>query len=238
MVGYGSNSGIRQLSPRSRSVTVSQVSCHLSSCLPTPVPFREFTQLSPNRDLTPPNEQLGVVFHHSVIPFDETIALMMRPESKASYHVLIALDGTRCTLVRDEQVPGTRAPRPFLAAPGATISRSAPLSPAANNLAPLTDAQIASALEWLEPRWTQRGWTIACVTDHRQVSLATKDDLNPAEWARGCCLRSPGNSARHDPGNAERKDRESNFAHPLFRASTGSDAPGSSSISSLHTIRG
>jgi len=68
------------------------------------VPFREFIQLSPNRDAAPPNERLGVVFHHSALTFDETVALMMQPASKASYHVLIALDGTRCTLVPDEEI--------------------------------------------------------------------------------------------------------------------------------------
>ena len=50
--------------------------------------------------------------------------------------------------------------------------------------APLTDAQIASALEWLEPRWRARGWTLEWMTDHRQVAPGRKDDLNPVEWER------------------------------------------------------
>jgi AmpD protein len=148
------------------------------------VPFREFTQLSPNRDLTPPNEQLGVVFHHSVISFDETIAFMMLPASKASYHVLIDLDGTRCTFVPDEQIAWHAGASTFL---GRTRCNDFTLGASFagdTNLAPLTDAQIASTLEWLAPRWTQHGWTPACVTDHRQVSPGRKDDLNPAEWSR------------------------------------------------------
>ena len=148
------------------------------------VPFREFTQLSPNRDVTPPNERLGVVFHHSVIPFDETIAFMMQPASKASYHVLIGLDGARCTLVPDEEIAWHAGASVFLGRTRCNDFMLGASFAGDTNLAPLTDAQLASALEWLEPRWTQRGWTTACITDHRQISPGRKADLNPAEWAR------------------------------------------------------
>ena len=50
--------------------------------------------------------------------------------------------------------------------------------------APLTDAQLASALDWLAPRWARHRWTPACMTDHRQIAPGRKDDLDPAEWAR------------------------------------------------------
>jgi AmpD protein len=49
---------------------------------------------------------------------------------------------------------------------------------------PLTAAQIESALQWLKPLWTARGWTPEWMTDHRQISPGRKDDLAPAEWAR------------------------------------------------------
>ena len=52
--------------------------------------------------------------------------------------------------------------------------------------APLTEAQVASALEWLNKssRWAASGWTIARMTDHRQVTPARKDDLNPPGMER------------------------------------------------------
>ncbi len=50
--------------------------------------------------------------------------------------------------------------------------------------APLTDAQLDSALEWLAPRWGRHGWTLEMMTDHRQVAPGRKNDLNPVEWAR------------------------------------------------------
>ncbi len=148
------------------------------------MPFREFIQLSPNRDLTPPNERLGVVFHHSVIPFDETIAFMMLPASKASYHVLIDLDGTRCTFVPDEQIAWHAGASTFLGRSRCNDFMLGASFAGDTNAAPLTDAQLASALEWLEPRWKRQGWTTDRITDHRQVSPGRKDDLNPGEWAR------------------------------------------------------
>lgn len=146
--------------------------------------FPEITRLSPNRDATPPHERLGVLFHHSVSSFDETIALMLRPASKVSYHCLIGADGTRCTLVPDKQIAWHAGASSFL---GRTRCNDFLLGVAFagdTNHAPLTAAQIASALEWLDPRWARHGWTRDRMTDHRQVSPGRKDDLHPAEWAR------------------------------------------------------
>lgn len=148
------------------------------------MPFRQFIRLSPNRDLAPPHEQLGVLFHHSVVSFDETIALMLKPESKLSYHLLIGLDGTRCTLVPDEQVAWHAGASLFLGRPRCNEFLLGVAFAGNTNEVPLRDAQIASALEWLAPRWARRGWTPACVTDHRQVSPGRKDDLDPTEWTR------------------------------------------------------
>jgi len=50
--------------------------------------------------------------------------------------------------------------------------------------APLSESQLASALEWLEARWDALGWGIDRISDHRQVAPGRKRDLNPAEWER------------------------------------------------------
>ena len=148
------------------------------------MPFREFTRLSPNCDTTARHEQLGVVFHHSVIPFEDTIALMTDPARKVSYHGLIAPDGTRCTLVPDEHVAWHAGVSSFRGRTGCNAFLLG-LSFAGDTYAsPLTDAQLASALEWLAPRWTKNGWSLAMMTDHRQVAPGRKNDLNPVEWNR------------------------------------------------------
>ena len=146
--------------------------------------FPEITRLSPNRDSVPPHEGLGVLFHHSVSSFDETVALMLRPASKVSYHCLIGLDGTRCMLVPDRQIAWHAGASTFLGRSRCNDFLLGVAFAGDTNLAPLTDAQVASALEWLDRRWTKQAWTTDRMTDHRQVSPGRKDDLHPAEWAR------------------------------------------------------
>lgn len=146
--------------------------------------FPEISRPSPNCDSTVPHERRGVVFHHSVITFDETIALMTDPTRKVSYHCLIAPDGTRCTFVPDEHVAWHSGISSFRGRDGCNAFMLG-LSFAGDTYgSPLTDAQLASALEWLEPRWLRHGWTLDWMTDHRQVAPGRKDDLNPAEWVR------------------------------------------------------
>jgi AmpD protein len=148
------------------------------------VPFPAFTRLSPNRDLAPPHARLGVCCHHSVMPFDATLAHMLSPETKVSYHALIAPDGTRCTLVPDEAIAWHAGASMFL---GRTRCNDFLLGLAFAGdtyAAPLTPAQIASALEWLAPRLAHHRWPLAHLTDHRQISPGRKDDLNPSEWSR------------------------------------------------------
>jgi AmpD protein len=146
--------------------------------------FPETIRLSPNRDLAPANERLGVLFHHSVTAFDPTIALMLNPASKVSYHCLIGLDGTRCTLVPDEGIAWHAGASSFLGRSRCNDFLLGAAFAGDTYRAPLTAAQIDSALEWLGLRWIRHGWTPARITDHRQVSPGRKNDLNPVEWAR------------------------------------------------------
>lgn len=146
--------------------------------------FAEVSYPSPNFDARPAHERLGVLFHHSVKSYAETIALMLRPESKVSYHVLVAPDGVRCTLVEEAHVAWHAGASEFQ---GRTRCNDFLLGVAFAGdtyAQPLTEAQLASALEWLAPRWRRYGWTLAQMTDHRQVSPGRKDDLNPVEWER------------------------------------------------------
>jgi AmpD protein len=148
------------------------------------MPYPEILRLSPNFTLEPAHEQLGVLVHHSVMSFEATIARMLNPASEVSYHCLIAADGARCTLVPDEHIAWHAGASTFL---GRTRCNDFLLGLAFAGdtyAAPLTDAQIASAVEWIAARWSDRSWTMDRIVDHRQVSPGRKDDLNPVEWAR------------------------------------------------------
>ncbi|CAM3136143.1 N-acetylmuramoyl-L-alanine amidase [Rariglobus hedericola] len=146
--------------------------------------FTEIRRPSPNFSATPAHEKLGVCFHHSVMDFEATILHMLSPESRVSYHVLIGADGTRATLVPDDHVAWHAGVSSFHGRNNCNAFLLGVSFAVDTRTTPLTTAQIASALDWLAPRWLRHGWTPACMTDHRQVAPGRKDDLAPREWLR------------------------------------------------------
>ena len=147
------------------------------------MPFPETERLSPNRG-PGPHEGLGALFHHSGLGFAPTLERVLDPASRVSYHCLIDLDGARCALVPDAQVAWHAGLSRFLGRDRCNDFMLGVAFAGDTYLAPLSGAQIASALEWLEPRWTGRGWGLERVADHRTVAPGRKLDLNPAEWGR------------------------------------------------------
>jgi AmpD protein len=148
------------------------------------VNYPVFERRSPNCDAAPVHERRGVIFHHSELEFEATIAWMLRPESKVSYHCLIGADGARCTLVPDAAIAWHAGASHFLGRSRCNDFMLGVAFPGDTDQTPLTAAQIASAIEWLAERWTDRGWDLGRMTDHRQVSPGRRRDLNPLEWER------------------------------------------------------
>jgi N-acetyl-anhydromuramyl-L-alanine amidase AmpD len=145
------------------------------------MPFRESAQLSPNRDAAR-HERLGVLFHHSGMGFDQTIGRMLDPGSRVSYHCLIGADGTRCSLVPETEIAWHAGVSRFLGRDGCNAFLLGVSFAGDTYKAPLSKAQLASAIEWLEARWEPLGWGMDRITDHRQASPGRKSDLNPEEW--------------------------------------------------------
>ena len=148
------------------------------------MPFAKIDAPSPNFAREPAHERLGVCFHHTVLSFTDTLAFMAKPESRVSYHVVIAADGTRARLVADEHVAWHAGVSRFRGRDHCNAFLLGVSFAGDTYAAPLTEAQIASALDWLAPRWAPLGWSLAWMTDHRQIAPGRKDDLAPAEWER------------------------------------------------------
>lgn len=145
--------------------------------------FREIERPSPNRGAGP-HERLGVLFHHSRMGFEDTIARMSDAASQVSYHCLINADGTRCTMVPDAEIAWHAGASRFLMRERCNDFLLGVSFAGDTYASPLTGPQLASALEWLGSRWFALGWGLDRVTDHRQVAPGRKDDLNPVEWER------------------------------------------------------
>jgi N-acetyl-anhydromuramoyl-L-alanine amidase len=146
--------------------------------------YAEISRPSPNCDATQRHEQLGVCFHHSAENFADSIAILTDPARRVSYHCLIDADGTRCTLVPDAHIAFHAGESRFRGRTGCNFFLLGCAFAGDTYAAPLTDDQIASALEWLELRWRRNGWSHGWMTDHRQVAPQRKDDLKPEEWTR------------------------------------------------------
>ena len=145
--------------------------------------FPEIERPSPNFG-PGTNERLGVLFHHTELAFDGTITRMQDPASQVSYHCLIGLDGTRCTLVPDSGVAWHAGQSLFLGRNRCNAFLIGVAFEGDTAKAPLTDTQLSSAIEWLGARWVPLGWNLGHMTDHRQVSPGRKRDLSPREWER------------------------------------------------------
>ena len=144
--------------------------------------FLEVIHLSPNYTAAPAHERLGVCFHHSVETFERTIEIMTDATSRVSYHCLIAPDGMRCTFVPDDCVAWHAGMSAFRGRENCNFFLLGLAFAGDTYREPLTAAQLASALEWLAPRWARHRWTLDWMTDHRQVAPVRKNDLNPVEW--------------------------------------------------------
>ncbi len=146
--------------------------------------YPEFDAPSPHHAVEPPHERRGVCFHHTVLGFAETIAFMQSPASRVSYHVVIAPDGARARLVPEERVAWHAGVSSFQGREGCNAFLLGVAFAGDTRVAPLTEAQVESALEWLEARWARLGWSLDWMTDHRQIAPGRKDDLAPVEWER------------------------------------------------------
>lgn len=146
--------------------------------------FPEFDAPSPHFAASPAHERRGVCFHHTVLGFAETLAFMQTPASRVSYHVVIAPDGARARLVAEERLAWHAGVSTFQGRENCNAFLLGLAFAGDTHAAPLTGPQLASALEWLAPRWAPLGWSLAWMTDHRQIAPGRKNDLAPAEWAR------------------------------------------------------
>lgn len=146
--------------------------------------FHETLLPSPNHDPAARHERRGVCFHHTVLNLEETVARLCDPERRVSYHVIIGEDGQRVRLVDDERVAWHAGVSAWQGRAGCNAFLLGVAFVGDTYRAALTEAQMDSALDWVATRWARYGWTLAMMTDHRQVAPGRKDDLNPVEWAR------------------------------------------------------
>tara|TARA_R100000951_G_C2621871_1_gene174752 strand:- start:496 stop:1230 length:735 start_codon:yes stop_codon:yes gene_type:complete len=122
----------------------------------------------------------GVVLHHSSGSYGGSVSWICQSKSNVSYHCIIDTDGSRTSFADDDRrcwhagksrFKGRGGCNGFLlglAVSGNTKTRE------------LTDDEVASAVEWLLPRFEKWGWPkdLSTITTHREISPGRKDDVD------------------------------------------------------------
>jgi AmpD protein len=138
---------------------------------------------TPNKSQSPITPQ-AIVLHHSSGSYLGGVDWIMNPQSKVSYHVLIARDGRRTVFGDDTARMWHAGKSSWLGRPDLN-SWSLGVSWEGNTYDdPLDDAAMDSAIEYLAPRMKQWGIPMTRVLTHADVAPGRKNDISPADAAR------------------------------------------------------
>ena len=158
--------------------------------------FDEKRYPTPNYDRTRKNEVAGVVLHHTgELTVEESLDILTSPERKVSTHVVIDTDGTRYVMA-DPDVVTYHAGLSMLFGREHCNYCTIGIEFQGNTLvAPLTNEQIASAIEYLMPIIETYHIPLNHIVTHEMVRNAyraqypdkrcdIKVDITPHEYAR------------------------------------------------------
>ena len=124
----------------------------------------------------------AIVLHHSSGSYAGTCNWIMNPQSKVSYHVVIARDGRR-TVFCDDTERAWHAGKSSWRGRGDLNSWSLGVSWEGDTYRhPLGEAAIDSALQYILPRMKRWGIGRDKILDHRLVSPGRKNDIAPKEY--------------------------------------------------------
>lgn len=158
--------------------------------------YKEVSYPTPNYDRELVNEVRGVILHHTAEPtVENSLAILSSKERGVGTHVVIDTDGTRYVMCAPAVVT-YHAGYSILGGRESCNRFTIGIEFQGNTLeAPLTDDQIASAVEYLRPIVKQYGIPVENIVTHEMVRSAYKKkypakripgkvDITPAEYQR------------------------------------------------------
>jgi N-acetyl-anhydromuramyl-L-alanine amidase AmpD len=125
-----------------------------------------------------------IVLHHTSGSYNGSVSWCMNPESKVSYHVIIARNGNRTVLADDtarcwhaglsswQGVPDCNSYSLGVAWDGNTYED------------PLGEDAMDSAIQYIVPRMKRWHIPMSRIVTHQQIAPNRKNDISPADAAR------------------------------------------------------
>jgi N-acetylmuramoyl-L-alanine amidase len=126
----------------------------------------------------------AIVLHHTSGSYAGSVAWCMTPASRVSYHCIVAKDGRRSTLADPDERTWHAGRSEWRGKRDLNSWSIGAAFEGDSYKRPLSEDEMASMAEYLEPLMKLYRLTLDDVTDHRTVSPGRKDDLNPVEFTR------------------------------------------------------
>lgn len=122
----------------------------------------------------------GVVLHHSSGSYNGSVSWILQEKSNVSYHCIIDKDGSRTSFAADDRRCWHAGKSRFKGRGGCNGFLLGLAFSGNTNTRELTKDEIASAVEWLLPRFAKWGWPkdLSTITTHREISPGRKDDVD------------------------------------------------------------
>ena len=139
--------------------------------------FEERVRPTPNKSSSKITPE-GVVLHHSYGSYEGGVSWILNDTSNVSYHVLIDTDGKRTVFADDNERAWHAGKSSFKGRGGCNGYMLGVAFTNDTNSRELTDEEVASAVEYMAPRFDKWGWPkdLSTITTHREVSPGRKTD--------------------------------------------------------------
>lgn len=122
----------------------------------------------------------GVVLHHSSGSYNGSVSWILQSKSNVSYHCIINKDGSRTSFAKDDRRCWHAGKSRFKGRGGCNGFLLGLAFSGNTKTRELTEDEIASAVEWLLPRFEKWDWPtdLSTITTHKEISPGRKDDVD------------------------------------------------------------
>jgi N-acetyl-anhydromuramyl-L-alanine amidase AmpD len=138
---------------------------------------------TPNKSSRPITPTM-IVLHHTSGSYNGSVSWCMNPQSKVSYHCIIARNGNRTVLADDTARCWHAGISSWQGAPDCNSYSLGVAWDGDTYSDPLGEAAMDSAIQYIVPRMKKWHIPMSRIVTHQQIAPNRKNDISPADAAR------------------------------------------------------